>query len=116
METFITELSSVIRNCPAASVSRTTPAPLASAFRAMSTVVTAKPPWTSAYVRSLPREQASPASEERLGRGLQPVVPDDRRVGCFDETRESRRRSLRAPEHRHRELAARVLDRNCREV
>ena len=31
IETFITELSSVIRNCPAASVSRTMEAPLAAA-------------------------------------------------------------------------------------
>jgi hypothetical protein len=38
IETFITELSSVIRNCPAARVSRTSVAPLARAAGAVSVV------------------------------------------------------------------------------
>src|SRR5262245_16826911 len=114
METFITELSSVIKNWPAASVSRTTPAPLASAFFAISTVATAKRARTPDYGRAPGRDRASPTSEEPCA--SEPVVVRDRRVGGFDETGEDRRRSVPAPDHRHGELAACVRDRNCRKV
>jgi hypothetical protein len=43
IETFITELSSVIKNCPAASVSSTSVAPLARDDGAISAVVTPPP-------------------------------------------------------------------------
>src|SRR4029453_9489373 len=70
IDTFMTELSRVIRNCPAARVSRTSPVPLAGASGAR--VLTA-----SASISSQPhRPQSWAAAEERAS------PPRDEQPGC----------------------------------